>query len=41
MVDASMRFGLEEFSNPKVPKVDKFISDDEVLRLAVLNSLAY
>ena len=36
MVDASMRFGLEEFTNPKVPKVDKFISDDEVLRLAGL-----
>jgi|TARA_B100000131_G_scaffold81846_2_gene78787 glyoxylase-like metal-dependent hydrolase (beta-lactamase superfamily II) len=36
MVDASMRFGLEEFANPKVPKVDKFISDDEVLRLAGL-----
>jgi len=36
MVSASMRFGLEEFSNPIVPKVDFFIEDEEELNVAGL-----
>ena len=31
MVEASNRFGLEEFSNPEIPEVDSFISDNEIL----------
>ena len=31
MVEASNRFGLEEFSNPEIPDVDSFINDNETL----------
>ncbi len=36
MISASMRFGLDEFSNPIVPKVDFFIEDNEELNIAGL-----
>ena len=31
-----MRFGLEEFSDPVIPKVDFFIEDEEELKIAGL-----
>jgi len=36
MISASMRFGLEEFSDPVIPKVDFFIEDEEELKMAGL-----
>ncbi len=36
MISASMRFGLEEFSDPVIPKVDFFIKDEEELEIAGL-----
>tara|TARA_B100001121_G_C18632799_1_gene595220 strand:+ start:210 stop:878 length:669 start_codon:yes stop_codon:yes gene_type:complete len=36
MADAAMRFGLEEFSNPQIPNVDRFITENEELNFGGL-----
>ncbi len=34
MIDAAMRFGLEEFSKPEIPKIDEFIKDNQEIEVA-------
>ena len=36
MINASIRFGLEEFANPIIPKIDNYLEDDQELTLAGL-----